>query len=105
MPFKTPVYTKLNLLVRRPTRRSKSSAFASTSPGRSAPFFGSSRYIGMVVQKETTAIAVLDASRKLAMESIIETKAIAIAEFFRGLRGDLRENPNRRAGLCNGPSP
>ena len=47
------------------------------------------KYIGMDVHKETISIAVLNSSGKLVMESIIETKAVTIIEFCRGLRGDL----------------
>ena len=35
------------------------------------------------------SIAVLNSSGKLVMECTIETKAIAISEFFKGLRGSL----------------
>jgi hypothetical protein len=47
------------------------------------------KYIGMDVHKETISIAVLNSSGKLVMESIIETKASTIVQFFQGLRGDL----------------
>ena len=47
------------------------------------------KYIGMDVHKETISIAVLNSSGKLMMESVIETKAITIVEYVRGLRGDL----------------
>src|ERR1700726_5034489 len=47
------------------------------------------KYIGMDVHKETISIAVLNSSGKLVMESVIETKAITIVQFARGLRGDL----------------
>jgi Transposase len=47
------------------------------------------KYMGMDVHKETISVAVLNSSGKLVMESVIETKAITIIEFFRGLRGDL----------------
>ena len=47
------------------------------------------KYIGMDVHKETISIAVLDSSGKLVMESVIETKAITIIQFIRGLHGDL----------------
>ena len=47
------------------------------------------KYIGMDVHKETVSIAVLNSSGKLVMESIIETKASTIVQFFQGLRGDL----------------
>ena len=47
------------------------------------------KYIGMDVHKETISIAVLNSAGKLVMESVIETKAITIVEYVRGLRGDL----------------
>jgi hypothetical protein len=47
------------------------------------------KYIGMDVHQATISIAVLDSSGKLVMESVIETKAITIVQFVRGLRGDL----------------
>ena len=45
------------------------------------------KYIGMDVHKETISIAVLNSSGKLVMEWVIETKAITIVQFVRGLRG------------------
>src|SRR5271169_1273065 len=50
----------------------------------------SAKYIGMDVHKETISIAVLNASGKLVMESVIETKSLTIIQFIQGLRGDLR---------------
>jgi hypothetical protein len=47
------------------------------------------KYIGMDVHQATISIAVLNSSGKLVMESVIETKAITIVQFVRGLRGDL----------------
>src|SRR5271169_718418 len=49
----------------------------------------SAKYIGMDVHKETISIAVLNASGKLVMELVIETKSLTIIQFVRGLRGDL----------------
>ena len=49
----------------------------------------SAKYIGMDVHKETISIAVLSASGKLVMESVIETKSLTIIQFIHGLRGDL----------------
>jgi transposase len=43
----------------------------------------------MDVHKETISIAVLSASGKLVMESVIETKSLTIIQFIQGLRGDL----------------
>ncbi|MGC2331087.1 MAG: hypothetical protein WA581_06520 [Candidatus Acidiferrales bacterium] len=48
------------------------------------------KYIGMDVHKEAIAIAVLNTSGKLVMECVIETKAITILDFLKGLRGSLR---------------
>ena len=47
------------------------------------------KYIGMDVNKEAISIAVLNSSGKLVMECTIETKAITILEFLKGLRGNL----------------
>jgi|ERR1700758_124453 len=48
------------------------------------------KYIGLDVHQATISIAVLDSSGKLVMESVIETKAQTILQFFHGLRGNLR---------------
>ena len=45
------------------------------------------KYIGLDVQQATISVAVLDSTGKLVMESILETKAATILEFFAGLRG------------------
>ena len=47
------------------------------------------KYIGMDVHTETISIAVLNSTGKLVMESVIETKALTVIQFVRGLRGDL----------------
>jgi hypothetical protein len=47
------------------------------------------KYIGMDVHKEAIVIAVLNGGGKLAMESVIETKASSILQFLHGLRGEL----------------
>ena len=47
------------------------------------------KYIGFDVHKEAIAIAVLNGSGKLIMETIIETKAGSILPFIHGLRGEL----------------
>jgi transposase len=47
------------------------------------------KYIGMDVHKETISIAVMDASGKVVMETILETKALTILQFVHGLRGSL----------------
>ena len=49
----------------------------------------STKYIGMDVHKEAISVAVLNASGKLVMESILETKAGTILQFIRGLRGNV----------------
>ena len=50
----------------------------------------SAKYIGLDVHKESISIAVLNAAGKIVMEYVIETKAITILQFLRGLRGDLQ---------------
>jgi transposase len=50
----------------------------------------STKYIGMDVHKESISIAVMNASGKIVMECVIETKASMILQFFGGLRGDLQ---------------
>jgi len=47
------------------------------------------KYIGMDVHKEAIVIAVLNDGGKLAMESIVETKASSLLQFIHGLRGEL----------------
>lgn len=49
----------------------------------------SCQYIGMDVHKEMVSIAVLSATGKVVMESVIETKANTILQCIGGLRGDL----------------
>src|SRR5947209_9529165 len=49
----------------------------------------SEKYIGLDVHKATISVAVLDSRGKLVMESIVETKAATILDFFAGLRGTL----------------
>jgi hypothetical protein len=43
----------------------------------------------MDVHKEVISIAVLNSSGKLVMGCVIETKAITILDFLKGLRGSL----------------
>src|SRR6059058_5590498 len=50
----------------------------------------STKYIGIDVHKESISIAVMNASGKIVMECVIETKASMILQFFDGLRGDLQ---------------
>jgi len=47
------------------------------------------KYIGLDVHQATIAVAVRDCKGKVVMESILETKASTILEFFAGLRGTL----------------
>jgi len=47
----------------------------------------SEKYIGLDVHQATISVAVLDSTGKLVMESILETKAATILQFFAGLRG------------------
>jgi transposase len=47
------------------------------------------KYIGMDVHQATISAAVRDASGKLVMESIVETKAATILEFIQGIQGSL----------------
>jgi len=47
------------------------------------------KYIGLDVHQATISAAVMDPTGKLVMESILETKASTILEFFAGLRGTL----------------
>jgi len=49
----------------------------------------SAKYIGLDVHKESISIAVLNAAGKIVMECVIETKAITILQFLRGLHGNL----------------
>ena len=50
---------------------------------------GSEKYVGLDVHKDTISIAVMNSAGKLIVESIIETKAITILQFFQGLHGDV----------------
>src|SRR5450631_560852 len=47
------------------------------------------KYIGLDVHQATISVAVMDPMGKVVMESILETKAATILEFFAGLRGTL----------------
>jgi hypothetical protein len=49
----------------------------------------SEKYIGLDVHQATISAAVMDPMGKVVMESILETKAATILEFFAGLRGTL----------------
>jgi hypothetical protein len=58
----------------------------------------SAKLVGMDVHKETIAIAVMNSAGKVIMESIIETKAVTILQFIRGLHGDLCVTFERNLG-------
>jgi hypothetical protein len=47
----------------------------------------SEKYIGMDVHQATISVAVMDSQGKVVKESILETKAATLLEFFAGLRG------------------
>ena len=49
----------------------------------------SEKYIGLDVHQATISVAVVDSSGKLLMESMLETRAATILQFFAGLRGRL----------------
>ena len=49
----------------------------------------SQKYIGLDVHQATISVAVMDGQGKVVMESILETKASTLVEFFAGLRGSL----------------
>ena len=49
----------------------------------------SEKYIGLDVHQATISVAVTDSQGKVVMESILETKASTLLEFFAGLRGSL----------------
>ena len=49
----------------------------------------SEKYIGLDVHQATISVAVMDSQGKVVMESILETKACTLLEFFAGLRGSL----------------
>src|SRR2546422_7669110 len=54
-----------------------------------SPLVNSEKYIGLDVHQATISVAVMDSKGKVVMESILETKAATILEFFAGLRGTL----------------
>jgi len=49
----------------------------------------SEKYIGLDVHQATISVAVVDSTGKVVMESVLETKAATILQFFAGLRGRL----------------
>jgi transposase len=48
------------------------------------------RYIGMDVHRDTISVAVLDGEGRLLMQSVLATRAAAILDFLRGVRGSLQ---------------
>jgi len=55
------------------------------------------KYIGLDVHQATISVAVMDSQGTVIMESILETKASTLLEFFAGLRGSLFVKPSRKA--------
>lgn len=47
------------------------------------------RYIGLDVHRDTIAVAVLEESGKLTMQSVLATRASAVLDFLHGIRGTL----------------
>ena len=58
----------------------------------------SAKYIGMDVHTATISVAVLDAAGKLIMESVLETKASTILQFFADCAGAARHLRRRHLG-------
>jgi hypothetical protein len=48
------------------------------------------KYLGLDVHQATISIAVLDSEGRLVMQSVLDTRAVAILDFIRGLRGSLQ---------------
>ena len=63
----------------------------------------SEKYIGLDVHQATISAAVMDSTGSIIMESILETKAATIIEFFAGLRGTL--SPKRSGSAPGGNLP
>jgi hypothetical protein len=64
----------------------------------------SEKYIGLDIHQTTNVVAVMDSTGKLVMESILETKAVTVLQFFAGLRGTLSvafEEGTWSAWLCD----
>jgi hypothetical protein len=59
------------------------------TPTERSTLVNSEKYIGLDVHQATISVAVLDSTGKLVMESLLETKAATILQFFAGLRGTL----------------
>ena len=49
----------------------------------------SEKYIGLDLHQAMISVAVMDCQGKVVMESILETKASTLLEFFAGLHGSL----------------
>ena len=47
------------------------------------------KYIGLDVHQATISVAVMDSQGNVVMESVLETKAATLLEFFAGLRGSM----------------
>jgi hypothetical protein len=58
----------------------------------------SEKYIGLDVHQATISVAVLDSTGKLIMESILETKAATILQFFAGRRTFLWNHTRKSHG-------
>ena len=58
----------------------------------------SEKYIGLDVHQATISVAVMDSRGKLVMESILETKATTILDFFAGLRGTVAVTSKKELG-------
>jgi hypothetical protein len=54
------------------------------------------KYIGMDVHKEAVVIAVLNDSGKLVIESVVETKASSILQFYSRFAGRTARHLGRR---------
>jgi len=48
------------------------------------------RYVGLDVHRDTISVAVLDESGRLLMQSVMATRATAVLDFIRGVRGTLQ---------------
>ena len=56
----------------------------------------SEKYIGLDIHQATISVAVLDSKGKLMMESILETQAASILEFFGGTTRNFVGHLRRR---------
>ena len=59
----------------------------------------SEKYIGLDIHQATISVAVLDSKGKLVMESILETQAASILEFFGGDYAELCRSPSKKVAL------